>query len=114
MVRTFEFYIDDNGCHICTSHRIRKGYPVAVFNKKEKNISRGLFESTHGELSKGLVVRHTCDNSMCINVGHLISGTYKENMADKKRRGRFKGGHGWTEKDESLIMSPSLNKRKGK
>lgn len=43
------------------------------------------FEAT-GEWPE--VVRHTCDNPRCINPGHLLSGTYVDNMRDCMERGR--------------------------
>lgn len=37
---------------------------------------------------KGLVVRHRCDNRLCINPRHLELGTQQDNMDDMKSRGR--------------------------
>jgi hypothetical protein len=37
---------------------------------------------------KGLVVRHRCDNRLCINPEHLELGTHLDNMADMRSRGR--------------------------
>lgn len=34
------------------------------------------------------VVRHTCDNRICVNPHHLIGGTQSENMQDMVDRGR--------------------------
>ncbi|QHJ81731.1 MAG: hypothetical protein [Caudoviricetes sp.] len=39
------------------------------------------------ELS-GVVVRHTCDNSRCINPEHLVGGTLADNNKDRAERGR--------------------------
>lgn len=36
----------------------------------------------------GLVVRHTCDNTRCINPEHLIIGTRGDNNRDRAERGR--------------------------
>ena len=34
------------------------------------------------------VVRHSCDNPLCINPDHLLAGTPTENMLDRHARGR--------------------------
>lgn len=36
------------------------------------------------------VVRHTCDNSLCINPGHLIKGSLSDNARDCVKRGRHR------------------------
>lgn len=41
---------------------------------------------------KGLVIRHTCDNSRCINSKHLVIGKQSDNMADMAERGRSPSG----------------------
>lgn len=37
-----------------------------------------------------LLVRHSCDNSKCVNPHHLITGTYQDNANDAVERGRSK------------------------
>ena len=43
-------------------------------------------------IHKGLLppkyLRHTCDNPRCVNPAHLMPGTQKQNMEDRKRRQR--------------------------
>jgi hypothetical protein len=34
------------------------------------------------------VVRHSCDNTRCVNPDHLLGGSYKDNETDKIERGR--------------------------
>lgn len=47
---------------------------------------RVAFFLTHGWWPQ--LVRHSCDNPVCCNPGHLLQGTPKSNMADKYERGR--------------------------
>lgn len=39
-------------------------------------------------IPKGMHVLHRCDNPPCCNPAHLFAGTQKDNMADKKQKGR--------------------------
>lgn len=41
-----------------------------------------------GEIPKGLIVCHTCDNRKCTNPDHLWIGNHKENIQDKIKKGR--------------------------
>ncbi len=38
------------------------------------------------------VIRHTCDNTWCVEITHLLIGTQKDNMQDRKDRGTFNEG----------------------
>jgi hypothetical protein len=52
-----------------------------------------------GIIDINAIVRHTCDNSLCVNPDHLILGTNKQNTSDSVERGR--NVHGikvWTSK----------------
>lgn len=49
---------------------------------------RIVYVAFNGELSDGLLVRHTCDNPSCNNEDHLVSGTYFDNVQDCVERGR--------------------------
>jgi len=40
------------------------------------------------EIPKGMVIRHMCDNRICVNPEHLKLGTYSENNRDTALRGR--------------------------
>lgn len=58
---------------------------------------RAAWESAHGPISSGLVVRHTCDNPRCINLEHLLLGTVADNQRDMAERGRGRNQN--TDKD---------------
>jgi hypothetical protein len=55
-------------------------------------LSRWIYEECFGPISKGLVVRHKCDNPLCINPEHLELGTVMQNTLDKKRHNTWQSG----------------------
>lgn len=80
------FEEDENGCFICTSHKKgKRGYPRMT----KGPVFRHVYEEMFGELPKGTIVRHLCDNKMCINPEHLRKGTQKENIEDALRNKKF-------------------------
>ncbi|WAX24030.1 hypothetical protein F5_00014 [Xanthomonas phage F5] len=44
----------------------------------------------HGPCPEGQVVRHTCDNRKCINPEHLLYGTQRDNLIDRRERHRYR------------------------
>ena len=46
------------------------------------------YEMTYGEIPKGLIVGHKCDNPPCCNPAHLEAITHGKNSRDLYRRGR--------------------------
>lgn len=82
-----------NGCWNCTSHKLNKsGYPGTSRGGTVRNISKFMYEECFGQVPKGMVVRHKCDNRLCINPEHLEIGTSKENSRDMVMRGRVQRG----------------------
>lgn len=82
-------YVEENGCHICVSHaKAKGGYPKLKRNGKLLTMSRYIYELHYGKIPEGLVVRHKCDNPLCINPEHLELGKQIDNMRDKYERGR--------------------------
>lgn len=83
-----DFRIDQNNCFNCTSHKVgTNGYPQVNHNKKPSTTHRKVYEVMFGDIPKGLVVRHKCDNKLCINPEHLELGTPKDNSRDMVERG---------------------------
>lgn len=44
------------------------------------------------KLDPDLLVRHKCDNRLCVNPYHLETGTHQDNMRDRNIRGRTAKG----------------------
>lgn len=55
-------------------------------------VHRVVYESLHGPIPDGMVVRHACDNPPCCRPDHLLIGTQHDNVRDMHERGR--AGHG--------------------
>ena len=51
------------------------------------------YEFHIGEIPDGLIIRHTCDNPLCVNPKHLLPGTHLENVADMVKRNRCATGN---------------------
>lgn len=55
----------------------------------KKYAHRWVWEAVHGPIPVGLVVRHKCDNRVCIRLSHLELGTVADNNRDAQERGHL-------------------------
>jgi hypothetical protein len=92
--KEIKWELNEKGCHICKSHKPSTGgwHPM-IFRTingivTRQRISRFVYEQKYGTIQRGLSVRHTCDNPLCINVEHLILGSNLDNIKDKVARNR--------------------------
>lgn len=73
-----------------------KGYGQLTANGKEWRAHRYSYFLQHGDVPDDLLIRHGCDNRLCVNPEHLQPGTALDNVADAISRGRMawqsKGG----------------------
>lgn len=61
---------------------------IGISNGRADRAHRVMYKIHNGEIPKGMVVMHTCDNPPCCNPNHLKLGTQQDNIADmvaKKR-----------------------------
>lgn len=93
-VRPVEYNITKEQCWEATSHRVRNSdrysYPVVTRHGKKQDMHRYSYELHHGKIPQGMIVRHKCDNPLCINPDHLEIGTIADNNRDTIERGRHK------------------------
>jgi hypothetical protein len=66
-------------------------YGVLGWCGKTNRSHRVAYELTKGPIPEGMMVLHTCDNTLCCNPEHLYAGTQADNMRDVRERGRRKG-----------------------
>ena len=90
-----EYKVDERNCWICTSHSTdQKGYPRSQAKSRGGRLNRYMYKKYKGDIPKGLLVRHTCDNPNCINPDHLIVGTHQDNVQDRMDRKRSRHNYG--------------------
>lgn len=68
------------------------GYGRFGFRYKLLTSHRVAWELENGPIPKDLHVLHKCDNPSCCNPAHLFLGTHQDNMKDRDKKGRAKGG----------------------
>lgn len=88
-MKRIESIENTTGCKICVSHKSDAfGYPRVFFNGANTPMHRFIWIKEKGDIPKGMVIRHKCDNPKCINIEHLEIGTPQDNVADRHSRGR--------------------------
>lgn len=64
------------------------GYGLFRLRQRGINAHRFAYILAHGEIPRGLIVCHHCDNPPCCNPSHLFVGTNKDNAQDCIAKGR--------------------------
>lgn len=76
------------GCWEWAGSTKGNGYGQFRVAGKTKFAHRISYELAHGPVTAGLVVRHKCDNRICVRPDHLETGTQRDNLLDMRSRGR--------------------------
>ena len=66
-------------------------YGRIEYKGRQTRPHRVAYDMERHEIPRGLVVRHKCDVSMCVNPDHLEIGTHQDNINDMIERGRMHG-----------------------
>lgn len=77
---------DGDSCWIWEGALGARGRPFASFEGKSYYVHIKMYQALVGEIAPGLILRHTCDNILCVSPAHLVPGTRKENLHDSYNR----------------------------
>jgi hypothetical protein len=89
-------------CHIWTGAvangygRVRDTRGEVGERMRQHQAHKAVWMLANGSLPRGkfwgggadIVIRHKCDNKLCVNLAHLEPGSGRDNMRDKHERGR--------------------------
>lgn len=65
-----------------------QGYGHISYKGRPTGAHRVSYLLHRGDFPRHLQVLHTCNNTSCVNPDHLFIGTQKDNMEDRKAKGR--------------------------
>ncbi|MFE5847891.1 HNH endonuclease [Streptomyces niveus] len=84
-----------HGCRYWLHALTTDGYAKAVVteagNERTVRVHRWLMEQLHGPISSGAITAHSCNESLCVHIGHLSNATQRTNMRQMSDQGRAAG-----------------------
>jgi hypothetical protein len=109
------FRVVESGCWEWIGKTYKNGYGCFGMGTREILAHRVSYAIHKGICPADVIVRHKCDNRICINPEDLIGGTQKQNVADGWERNRYdpkKFGSG-RRKIEDCDIARILSMREG-
>ncbi len=104
----------ENGCWNWTGWFGQNGYGCFKINSAKAMSHRVSFRMNVGEIPKGMLILHKCDNPICIRPDHLFLGTNLDNIRDRHLKGRdAKGeGHGRSKLNFQTVLEAREKRKK--
>lgn len=78
----------DDDCWLWNGRVSIKGYGCFNWNKMSHFAHRISHQIYKGEIPRGKIILHSCDNPPCVNPKHLSCGTNKQNQVDSWQKNR--------------------------
>lgn len=78
-----------NECWEWIGGTIPDGYGTFRYKGESRLAHRVSYLFYKGNFKRRLKVRHTCDNTLCVNPNHLILGSQRDNVHDAINRNRY-------------------------
>jgi len=89
-IKLFTKVNSETGCWEWQKRLDKDGYGISWHKRKTMKAHRMSYMVYIGELHKGKLVCHKCDNPRCCNPFHLFQGTPLDNIRDAQQKGRKK------------------------
>jgi len=76
-----------NQCWVWSALKMYNGYGIITWDSKRYFAHRISYIIFKGLIPQGKIIRHICNNSLCVNPKHLILGTQRDNLIDAAKIG---------------------------
>lgn len=94
--------IKEDGCWGWKGPILPNGYASSAWMGRSEGAHRISYRIHRGDIPKGVVICHKCDNPPCCNPDHLFAGTDGDNVRDCHAKGRNRNGS--TKLTPSIVM----------